>query len=562
MAVGTSVGAVRDARRSCWRPRRSPTRPSRRGGAPPALLPAARHPAARPAAPAARRRPAPDVRGARTRPAARLRRRARHGPGPRSSATTWRPAATSPPPPTPPTSRGPRSTSGCAGSSASSGSTSTRSSPASPCTWPCSPWRPYVPDAGPGPPPSAPGPPLRWSRPHPAAPGRTPKAHRPSPPGPPSSTTRPQTRPHARRTTGGPPHARHRTASPREPRSRRHRPGRLHRRAAQGRAARPPRGLRLAADRRRTGRAPHGSTVPTDPDALGDYFAFRDFAHFIEVYLSVVDLIRDAEDVRLLTYEVARDMARQQIRYAELTVTPYTLDLAGIAERGVHARPSRTPAWRPRPTSGVDAALVLRHPRRVRAAVRGGDRSASRWTAARRAWSSFGLGGPEIGVPRPQFKPYFDPARAAGCTACRTRARPPAADRVGRHPRPGRRADRPRHRAAQDPRAAGPPGRARGSRWRSARPPTSPPEPSPPWTSTRCRQIVDAGVLVTDQQRRPADVRHRPEPRVRGRRAAAGAGPRRGRRAGQERGATRPSWTPRARRGWPPRSTRTPPPGG
>jgi len=27
---------------------------------------------------------------------------------------------------------------------------------------------------------------------------------------------------------------------------------------------------------------------------------------------------------------------------------------------------------------------------------------------------SFGLGGPEIGVPRPQFKPYFDQARAAG----------------------------------------------------------------------------------------------------------------------------------------------------
>ncbi len=27
---------------------------------------------------------------------------------------------------------------------------------------------------------------------------------------------------------------------------------------------------------------------------------------------------------------------------------------------------------------------------------------------------SFGLGGPEIGVPRPQFKPHFDAARAAG----------------------------------------------------------------------------------------------------------------------------------------------------
>ena len=54
--------------------------------------------------------------------------------------------------------------------------------------------------------------------------------------------------------------------------------------------------------------------VPADPAALADYFAFRDFGHFIEVYLSVVDLIRDDEDVRTLTYEVARELARQQVQ--------------------------------------------------------------------------------------------------------------------------------------------------------------------------------------------------------------------------------------------------------
>src|SRR6187549_636139 len=52
------------------------------------------------------------------------------------------------------------------------------------------------------------------------------------------------------------------------------------------------------------------SPVPADPAALADYFAFRDFAHFIEVYLSVVDLIRDDEDVRTLTYEIGRELAR------------------------------------------------------------------------------------------------------------------------------------------------------------------------------------------------------------------------------------------------------------
>ena len=54
--------------------------------------------------------------------------------------------------------------------------------------------------------------------------------------------------------------------------------------------------------------------MPADEAALADFFRFEDFPHFIRTYLSVVDLVRTAEDVRLLTYEVAREMATQQIR--------------------------------------------------------------------------------------------------------------------------------------------------------------------------------------------------------------------------------------------------------
>ncbi|MET0837610.1 MAG: adenosine deaminase, partial [Marmoricola sp.] len=50
----------------------------------------------------------------------------------------------------------------------------------------------------------------------------------------------------------------------------------------------------------------HPGAVPSDPDALADFFAFRDFGLVIVVYLAVVDLIRTPEDVRLLTYEIAR----------------------------------------------------------------------------------------------------------------------------------------------------------------------------------------------------------------------------------------------------------------
>ena len=69
--------------------------------------------------------------------------------------------------------------------------------------------------------------------------------------------------------------------------------------------------------------ARHPGIVPSDPDKLAKFFVFDDFAHFIRNYLAVVALIKNAEDVRLITYEVAADMAAQNIRYAELTVTPY-----------------------------------------------------------------------------------------------------------------------------------------------------------------------------------------------------------------------------------------------
>ncbi|MFI1258629.1 adenosine deaminase [Streptomyces netropsis] len=154
------------------------------------------------------------------------------------------------------------------------------------------------------------------------------------------------------------------------------------------------------------------SPVPTDPEALADFFTFRDFAHFIEVYLSVVDLIRDAEDVRLLTYEVARDMARQNIRYAELTVTPYSSTRRGIPDQAfVEAIEDA------RKSAEAELGVVLRWC----FDIPGEAGLTSAEETARIACDlkpeglvSFGLGGPEIGVPRPQFKPYFDRAIAAG----------------------------------------------------------------------------------------------------------------------------------------------------
>jgi Adenosine deaminase len=71
--------------------------------------------------------------------------------------------------------------------------------------------------------------------------------------------------------------------------------------------------------------------VPTDPGLLADYFTFTDFAHFVTAYLSVVDLVRDPQDIWPLTHDIGVDLAAQNVRYVELTHTPYSSVTRGIA---------------------------------------------------------------------------------------------------------------------------------------------------------------------------------------------------------------------------------------
>jgi aminodeoxyfutalosine deaminase len=162
----------------------------------------------------------------------------------------------------------------------------------------------------------------------------------------------------------------------------------------------------------------HPGVVPSDPDELRAFFAFRDFAHFVDVYLSVVDLIRTPEDVRLLTYEVAREMAEgQRIRYAELTCTPYTSVLPRSGRGGMAIEGYTEAIEDARVAAERDFGLVLRWIYDIpgESGVPAADATLDYALNHRvDALVGFGLGGPEIGVSRAQFQPHFETARAAG----------------------------------------------------------------------------------------------------------------------------------------------------
>ena len=271
----------------------------------------------------------------------------------------------------------------------------------------------------------------------------------------------------------------------------------------------------------------HPGKVPSDPALLADFFAFRDFAHFIEVYLAVVDLIRTPEDVRLLTYEVAREMAEvQQVRYAELTCTPYTSVAVGVPIEGYTEAIEDA-----RVAAEKDFGIVLRWIYDIpgESGLPAADDTLDyALNHAPDGLIGFGLGGPEVGVPRPQFKPHFDAARAAGL-----RSLPHAGETTG----PETVWDALRHlgaerighgtSSAQDPALLAhlaehqiPLEVCPSSNIATRAVATLDEHPLPRLPRRRCRR--------DDQQRRPTHVRHLAEPGVRDRRRPPR--PRRGRR--------------------------------
>jgi adenosine deaminase len=154
-------------------------------------------------------------------------------------------------------------------------------------------------------------------------------------------------------------------------------------------------------------------TLPAqDLQGVQEFFRFTDFEHFIRVYFTISGCLKTVDDFSLIAYEFGADMARQNIRYAEVTFTPHThvvntglpFDelLTGLNDG--RARANRD--------FGVDFRWILDIVR---------DNPDSRhlvasWAAAAvdRGVVGLGLGGTERGYPPELFSDAYDVARGVG----------------------------------------------------------------------------------------------------------------------------------------------------
>lgn len=161
----------------------------------------------------------------------------------------------------------------------------------------------------------------------------------------------------------------------------------------------------------------------TDLDGLRRWFTFTDFPHFVKIYLTISDLLRTAEDFAFVVYACGADMAAQNIRYREITFTPFThtdLQNKGLTIdellAGLEAGRQQAHA-----DFGVEMRWVFDIPRNVSFRRTGSYEPypAERTLAYALAGQDqgvvgFGLGGFEVGAPPEPFAHAFQAAKAAG----------------------------------------------------------------------------------------------------------------------------------------------------
>jgi len=158
----------------------------------------------------------------------------------------------------------------------------------------------------------------------------------------------------------------------------------------------------------------HHVTLPAENvEGLRKWYTFRDFNHFIEIYMTISSCLRTAEDIELIAREFLMGQAEQNILYSEVTFTPFNQYMNN--QLGFHEQidaVNRARAWA-ESELGVRMGIIMDIPRIV--PPRDGLTVAD-WAIERygNGLIALGLGGPEIDNPPEKYHAAFERVRAAG----------------------------------------------------------------------------------------------------------------------------------------------------
>src|SRR5918999_626948 len=104
----------------------------------------------------------------------------------------------------------------------------------------------------------------------------------------------------------------------------------------------------------------NGVSLPAGSvEGLREWFRFRDFRHFVEVYVAVSRCLRSAADYELIVYELGAELARQHVRYAEVTFSPSTHELVLGVPHGTYFPGLSRGRERVKRDFGLDLAWVF-----------------------------------------------------------------------------------------------------------------------------------------------------------------------------------------------------------
>lgn len=157
----------------------------------------------------------------------------------------------------------------------------------------------------------------------------------------------------------------------------------------------------------------NGVTLPANDEAgVAELFRYRDFGEFLSVFMALARAIVCGEDFERLAYELGCDLAAQEVRYAEVMISPMQylnrgLDLREVIE-GCMAGFARVER-----ETGAVIRLALDFGRQYGPEAAWPVLEIARQTRHLGVvgWS---IGGNEIGHPPEPFAPLFAAAREAG----------------------------------------------------------------------------------------------------------------------------------------------------